>query len=227
MSTKARAKVGVRSGKGKGGRRAQVAVKRGRDLPILPFAVLGVLVVFAIGIIVYLVINNKPTPGPATAAGIPCDQLEHTQVHYHAALQIIYHGNATHLTPNLGIVGDPAAPTCYYWLHVHPANQDVVHIESPASQTFTLGQFFSVWNAWNKIEGVGTTERLDATHVASFTLSPEDSMVVYIDLQDGKGAQKFTGDPKAIVLKSHEVITIEITPPEVAPPPAFTFTSGL
>jgi len=29
------------------------------------------------------------------------------------------------------------------------------------------------------------------------------------------------------VLKSHEVITIEITPPDVNPPPSFTFPSGL
>jgi hypothetical protein len=35
------------------------------------------------------------------------------------------------------------------------------------------------------------------------------------------------GDPNAIVLKSHEVVTLEITPPTVTPPPAFTFTSGL
>jgi len=51
--------------------------------------------------------------------------------------------------------------------------------------------------------------------------------VIYVDKQDGKGAQLYTGDPKSIVLASHEVITLEITPPEVTPPPAFTFTSGL
>jgi hypothetical protein len=37
----------------------------------------------------------------------------------------------------------------------------------------------------------------------------------------------YTGDPNAIVLKSHEVITLEITPPAVTPPPPFTFASGL
>ncbi|HWM79622.1 MAG TPA: hypothetical protein VNS56_18730, partial [Methylomirabilota bacterium] len=66
----------------------------------------------------------------------------------------------------------------------------------------------------------------DTTHVSALTLTPEDKLVVYIDLQDGKGPTVYTGDPKAIVLKSHEVITLEITPPTVTPPPYFTFTSG-
>ena len=37
----------------------------------------------------------------------------------------------------------------------------------------------------------------------------------------------YTGDPNKIVLKNHEVITLEISPPTLDPPPAFTFASGL
>jgi hypothetical protein len=62
-------------------------------------------------------------------------------------------------------------------------------------------------------------------HVAQFTVTPDQKLVSYVD--DGKGPQPYTGDPRAIVLKSHEVITLEITPPEVNPPPSFTFSSGL
>jgi len=224
MATKTKAPV--RPGTGKGGRRGQqVRVKKGNDVPLLPIAVAAILVVFAIGLIIYFVTNNKST-APQPAAGIPCDQLEHTQVHYHAALQIVYQGNVLPIPANIGISGDPAAPTCFYWLHVHPANPDVIHIESPATDTFTLGQFFSVWSTWNKAQGL-QNEPLDATHVSTLTLTPDEKLVVYIDLQDGKGPQVYTGDPKAIVLKSHEVITLEITPPEVTPPPPFTFTTGL
>lgn len=218
-------KAPVRSGSGKGGRRPQVKVKKGNDVPLLPIAVAAILVVFAVGLIIYFVTNNKST-GPQTAASIPCDQLEHTQVHYHAAVQIVYQGNVLPIPANIGISGDPAAPTCFYWLHVHPANPDVIHIESPANQVFTLGQFFAVWSTWNKAQGL-PNEPLDATHVSTLTLTPDEKLVVYVDLQDGKGAQVYTGDPKSIVLKSHEVITLEITPPAVTPPPAFTFTSGL
>jgi len=223
MATKT--KAGVRSGTGKGGRRPQVKVKRGNDVPLLPIAVAAILAVFAIGVIIYFVTNNKST-APQTAAGVPCDSLEHTQVHYHAALQIVYQGNVLPIPANIGISGDPTAPTCFYWLHVHAANPNVIHIESPATQSFTLGQFFSVWSTWSKAQG-GPNEPLDATHVSTLTLTPDEKLVMYIDLQDGKGAQVYTGDPKSIPLKSHEVITLEITPPEVTPPPAFTFTSGL
>jgi hypothetical protein len=51
--------------------------------------------------------------------------------------------------------------------------------------------------------------------------------VIYVD--DGSGPKVYTGDPRAIVLKNHEVITVEITAPGVpqASPPPFTFASGL
>jgi hypothetical protein len=224
MATKT--KAAVRTGTGKGGRRPPVKVKRGSDVPLLPIAVAGILVAFAIGVIIYAVVNNKPAPGPATAAGIPCDSLQHSQVHYHTAIQIVYGGVVHPIPANIGITGDPASPTCYYWLHVHAADPNTIHIESPANQTFTLSQFFAVWTAWNKNQGL-PAEPLSATQVSSFTLTPDQKLVVYIDLQDGKGPQPYTGDPNAIVLKSHEVITLEITPPTVTPPPSFTFNTGL
>ena len=216
--------------KSKSGRRPPVKVRTGPELPLLPIAVGGILVVLAIVLIVYSVLNSHgpKTPTLPKAGNIPCDALEHTQTHYHAALQIVYQGNVLPIPANLGIVTNPVSgtTTCFYWLHVHAANPNVIHIESPATDTFTLGQFFSVWSTWNKAQGL-QNEPLDATHVSTLTLTPDEKLVVYIDLQDGKGPTVYTGDPKAIVLKSHEVITLEITPPEVTPPPSFTFTSGL
>src|ERR1700686_1338753 len=106
MATKTKAPV--RTGSGKGSRRPPVRVKKGNDVPLLPIAVAGILLVFAIALIIYFVANNKSTT-PATAAGVPCDQLEHSQVHYHAALQIVYQGNVLPIPANIGISGDPAA----------------------------------------------------------------------------------------------------------------------
>jgi hypothetical protein len=222
MATKTKAKAAVRTGTGKGGRRTPV--KRSRDLPLLPIAVAGILLAFAIGIAIYILVNNKAPVGPTTAGGIPCDSLQHSQVHYHAGIQIVYQGTLHPIPANIGISGDPAAPSCYYWLHVHAADPNVIHIESPANQTFTLGQFFAVWDAWSKSNG-GPAEPLDTTHVSSFTLTPDQKLTVYVT-EEGKSPQPYTGDPKAIVLKAHEVITLEITPPEVTPPPAFTFPNG-
>jgi len=227
MAPKSRAQAGAGSRKGKNARRA-IRPKSGSGVPILPIVVGSILAVLAIGMVVWIIYLGRPQPTTTpTVAGIPCDHLEHTQIHYHAALQIIYKGVVTDLPANTGIDTDSTGNvTCYYWLHVHQASPNVIHIESPASNTYTLGQFFAVWNSWSQANGQGP-RKLDATHVASITIGPEDKVVTYVDLGDGKGPQVQTGDPSAIVLKSHEVITIEITPPAVTPPPSFTFPSGL
>lgn len=197
-------------------------------MPILPVVVGSVLLLLLVGMIGWIVYLNRPnTPTHPIAGGVPCDTGEHTQVHYHAALQIIYHGVLTNLRQNTGIVTDSGGNvTCYYYLHVHPQDVNVIHIESPASDTFTLGQFFDVWNAWSNGQGFGSV-KLDSTHVAQFTLQSGDVLKIYIDKGDGKGPQPYTGDPRAIVLASHEVISMEITPPDVSPPPSFTFPAGL
>jgi hypothetical protein len=209
--------------KSKSGRRPPVRVKSGPELPLLPIAVGGILVVLAVVLIIIAVVNARTvTPVNASVAGIPCDNLEQTQVHYHSAIQIVQDGVVRPVPANIGIV-NPTAPTCYYWLHVHSADPNVIHVESPKNRTFTLGDFFAVWSKWS-----GINEQLDATHVSTLVLTPDEKLVVYIDkLDDKTGPQLYTGDPKKIVLSSHEVITLEITPPAVTPPPAFTFPVGL
>jgi hypothetical protein len=219
-----RTKAAVRGAKvkSKPGRRPPVKVKSGPELPLLPIVVGGLLIVLAIVLIVIAVINSRNTgTGQPQAAGIPCDQLEHSQTHYHAAIQIVYGGIVHPIPANIGIV-NPTAPTCYYWLHVHAADPNIIHIEAPRSRVFTLSDFFAVWSTWS-----GIKQQLDSTHVSTLTLTPDQKIVVYVDKGDGKGAQVYDGDPNKIVLLSHEVITIEITPPTVAPPPAFTFPTGL
>jgi hypothetical protein len=213
--------------KSKSGRRSpvNVRVKKASSFPILPIAVAAILVALAIGLVAYGWANNGNNQ-TATVAGIPCDHLEQTQVHYHAALQMVYQGNVVHIPGGIGITGGESAPTCYYWLHVHSTYTDVIHIESPATKTFTLGQFFQVWNAWSTAQG-GPSEPLDSKHVSVFTLKPGQALTVYVDAGDGKGPALYTGDPNSIVLRNHEVITLEIQPPIIAPPPVFTFPSGV
>jgi hypothetical protein len=216
-----RTKAAVRGAKvkSKSGRRPPVKVKSGPELPLLPIAVGGILAVLAIVLIIYYLASRPTSPSHPQAAGIPCDQLEHTQVHYHAALQIVYDGVVHPLPATLGTVTTGA--TCFYWLHVHAGSLNTIHIEAPRARVFTLGDFFAVWSTWR-----GTKQPLDATHVASLTLTPDQKLVIYVDPGDGTGAKVYDGDPNKIVLKSHVAITIEITPPTI-PPPAFTFESGL
>ena len=214
-----RSKAAVRGAKvrPKSGRRPPV--RSGPELPLLPIVVGAILVVLAIVLIIIAVTQAKAKPAvvvPA-AAGIPCDALEHTQVHYHAALQILYQGNLVNIPGDVGRLS-----ACLYWLHVHAESPGVIHIEAPKGRTFTLGDFFKVWAA-----SKGTPEPLDATHVSKFILTGDQTLVVYVDPGDGTGPKVYTGDPALIVLKAHEVITLEITPPTVNPPPKFTFPAGL
>ncbi len=224
MASSTRSKAPQRGTKSKSGRRLPPKVKTGPQVPWLPVVVAVVLVATFVGLIVYYYVNTRPTPAAAAAAGIPCDQLEHSQTHYHAVLQIIHEGNVTALPGGVGIQGGESSPTCFYWLHVHSANKNVIHIESPKDQTFTLSQFFEVWNQWSTNKG-GPKEPLSATQVSSFTLAPGEKLYVYVDAGDGKGAQPFTGDPATIVLKMHEVISLEITSGPATPPPGFDWTA--
>lgn len=153
-------------------------------------------------------------PNTTAPNEIPCDSLEHTQLHYHAALQILDGGKALPIPTALG-----RSSTCYYWLHLHTGEPGVIHIEAPSERTFTLGDLFQVWSLWS-----GQKELIDATHVSTISLSSGHRLVVYVD--EGGGPKLFTGDPGSIVLKDHEVITLEVAPPAVEPPPEFNSPPG-
>ena len=220
------AKTPVKGTKGKGARRAQV--KSSTDVPILAIVVAGILLALFVGIFIYGAINNRPVTQPVvhgSSGDIPCDRLERTQVHYHAALQIFDNGTSHPIKGGIGITGGETSPTCFYWLHVHTANQNIIHIESPAQDSFTLGDFFKVWDAWSTNQG-GPHEVLNSTTVTTTPVETGQQVFVYVDLQDGKGPKLYDGDPNNIPLKAHEVITIEIAG-AASPPPSFTFTQGL
>jgi hypothetical protein len=189
---------------------------------VVLIAAIAVVVLASVSILGYVALRRliseqtPPTAINSSGAAIPCDQLEHTQVHYHAAVQILDRGNDIPISTDLG-----RTPLCYYWLHMHSGEPGIIHIESPAARTFTLGDFFAVWHAWS-----GKPQPLDAGHVSSFTLGAGQSLVVYVDLGDGTGPQLYKSDPAGIVLTSHEVITIEISPPSINPPPTFVWPPG-
>jgi len=181
----------------------------------------AVVVLVAASVLTYAVVtglNNvqKVTSSSTAAGGIPCDLLEHTQVHYHAALQILNAGAPVDIPTDIG-----RRLGCYYWLHMHDFEPGIIHIEAPLGRAFTLGDFFAVWSAWS-----GQPQPLDATHVGSIALTGAESLVAFIDLGDGSGPQTYGGDPRTIVLQQREVITLEISPPSVSPPPTFDWPSG-
>jgi hypothetical protein len=157
-------------------------------------------------------LETGPPLAPASASasgqsvdGIQCDASEQVAYHVHTHLSVYVDGQLRPLPAGVGIVEPEAEQTpagafdgasrCYYWLHVH-AQDGVIHIESPTTATYTLGQFFDLWG-----QPLGTGRVGPATGV----------MTVFVD------GRRFGGDPRAIPLGSHRDIQIDVGSP--APPP--------
>src|SRR5262245_11458251 len=188
----------------------------GAIVAVIAGAVAVVLITVAVlAYLGYRRLDESLKTSPVVAANaIPCDQLEHTQVHYHAALQILDAGRAVSIPTGVG-----RTRSCYYWLHMHDGEEGIIHIEAPSDRTFTLADFFEVWSSW-----AGAKELIDTRQVSTISLDSSQKLVVYVDI--GSGPKAFTGDPATIHLEDREVVTLEISPPTVSPPPAFDWPPG-
>jgi len=116
---------------------------------------------------------------------------------------VLVQGRSVAILANIGITA-----SCLYWLHTHDQS-GLIHIEAPATEAstvFTLGDFFDVWG-----------QPLDATHIASLALAPDQKLDVYLD------GQPYPGNPRSVPLGAHAQVVLEVVPPAVVPPPDFTF----
>jgi len=86
------------------------------------------------------------------------------------------------------------ASRCYYWLHVH-AQDGIIHVESPTTANYTLGQFFAIWK-----------QPLTADQVAP----AKGALTVFVN------GVRYTGSPATIPLRSHEDIQLDVGTPAVA-----------
>lgn len=193
------------------GARRPAPARRSEGIPVLPAAV--VLVLLAVAAVIGIMVLTSRGPSAQAVNGITCDTQEHTDptsVHFHAHLSILYQGTDVTIPDSIGI---PHDKSCIYWMHTHGAD-GVIHVEAPQAKakTFTLGEFFEIWE-----------KPLSTTKVADFTLAPDQKLIVYID-----GKRQPDGfDPSTIKVTAHEQIVLEITPPVVDPPPSYTFQQGL
>ncbi|MFN3432073.1 MAG: discoidin domain-containing protein, partial [Candidatus Sericytochromatia bacterium] len=75
------------------------------------------------------------------AAGVGYMEGDHTNTpqHIHAYVSIWYNGQRVEIPANLGIADGKHAT-----MHTHDAT-GTIHMEGPAGQRFTLGQFFTIW----------------------------------------------------------------------------------
>jgi len=125
------------------------------------------------------------------------------QTHFHAHLALLQNGTSVALPGGIGILQDQR---CLFWLHTHAAD-GIIHVESPGTATFTLGQFFDIWG-----------QPLSSGQAGPLRADPGAQLHVFVD------GTLYPGDPRAITLTPHELITIE-SGAEV-PPLAFAFPSG-
>ena len=162
---------------------------------------------------------QAPELAPAGAGlhavdGIQCLSNEQLVFHIHAHLTVFDRGQARTIPYGIGIqaprpLGTPAGifvggGACFFYLHTHSAD-GIIHIESPVTRTYTLGNFFDVWGQPLGSNRVGPA----VGHVTA--------------LYNGR---LFVGNPRQIPLTAHAQIQLEIGRPLVAPV-RITFPNGL
>jgi hypothetical protein len=94
------------------------------------------------------------TTGTGDIDGIHCLGREQLAYHIHAHLAVYVNGSPRSLPGGIGIPGSAVQQTtegpvalggqCIYFLHTH-APDGIIHVESPTSRVYTLGNFFDEW----------------------------------------------------------------------------------
>ncbi len=130
--------------------------------------------------------------------GITCDAGEGQRIHIHQHLAIFDHGKPVEIPAFIGI---PQAANCIYWVHTHTPD-GIIHVESPADRTFTLGDFFAVWRM-----------SLDRKQAGASVVKKGESMRVWVN------GRPFAGDPSTVKLDPHADIVIQVGPPYDKPKP--------
>jgi hypothetical protein len=129
--------------------------------------------------------------------GVSCDREEGAVEHIHARLELFDRASAIEVPAQIGI---PLAGTCLYWIHTHTPD-GYIHIESPVKHTFTLGQFFDIWE-----------QQLDWTQAASVVAPHGKRLSIWVDGKAWHGK-----NPRSIVLSDRETIVVQNGPPFAKP----------
>jgi len=140
---------------------------------------------------------QQPSAQGQTVAGISCDAMEGMKIHIHQHLTLLDHGKEALIPPN---VGRPMMRQCLYWLHTHTPD-GIIHIESPATRTFTLGDFFTIWG-----------QPLSRTSAATMKSDKGAPLKIWVN------GKPYTGDPRKIQLTAHADVVIMAGPPYPKPP---------
>jgi hypothetical protein len=143
--------------------------------------------------------------------GISCGEMEYSTLHIHSHLAIFYDGRQMQVPQFIGFAPSLAGG-CLYWIHTHDAS-GIIHIEAPditpaqgsPYNYFALGMLFDIWG-----------QPLSSDNVATFK-GPVTAFV---------NGVKYDGDLRAIPLRAHQQIVLEVGTPTV-PPPNYVLPEGL
>jgi hypothetical protein len=186
------------------------ASKVAREKKIRRFIVIGLIIVVAIGIGVALASSKFLSSSSAAAQtidGIQCNAAEQLVFHNHAHLDIFINGQPYTIPSQVGIVPGK----CIYWLHTHD-DSGIIHIESPVTRNFTLGQFFDIWK-----KNFSNVQVFDNMANGTNTIS------VYVNGNKINGNTNY----RNINLNEHDQITIAFGRPPPKIPSTYEFQKGL
>lgn len=162
---------------------------------------------------------TSPATGE-TRDSMPCYSLVSgseppVTAHYHAYLEMYVNGTQFNVPANTGIPAATTGTQCIYPLHVHPGENDIIHIETQQANTvYTLGAFFDIWG-----------QPLSATQASSYKADATHKLVFEYFDENGK-LHKWSGNPLNLPLKAHYTVVILYNSPNVTPT-AFTGWNGL
>jgi hypothetical protein len=148
-----------------------------------------------------------------TIDGLACGAEMASALHYHVYFEMYANGRQINIPANTGIV-QSGQTSCFYPLHVHPENANIVHVESPIQRPFSLGQVFDIW-----------TQPLSQTNVLNYQANSRHAITYEVFDAHGTLSQ-VTQDPRAVQLADHQTVVILYNSPN-AHPAAFTDWQGL
>lgn len=148
--------------------------------------------------------NTDELGARVEALGLPAlTASEGAVIHIHQHLQITIDGRDVAIPQDIGI--DQARQQLAA-IHTHSAD-GVIHVESPVSRTFTLGEVFGVWGL-----------KFTPTSIGGYHDGGGKTLEVFVD------GQRYQGDPTKLALKNHQVILVTFgTTSEVPIPLPSTF----
>lgn len=124
--------------------------------------------------------------------GIECDKTEHLVFHNHTKLVVKIQNMTQNIPGGLGILPN----NCIFRLHTHDES-GVIHIESPFRQTYTLGQFLTMWKAFDNSSFINNLPAVTSNNTINV-------------FNNGIAVDQSSIDFNDIPLKDNSIITMDI-----------------